>query len=253
MPQTLIEGITGEIDTHTQAGTSKSHRTPAETVGTSKSYSKEVTQLSLLGKAKAMSVEIQQFLQEYRPRKLLPKVGNMFNNYVDTTKGITEDERDDLTSYLCSFKEINFSVIYVPTMVHDTISFIVHHSDKTVDKEVNNDLIAIGLADEPTEEATSCNQFAEATESRLKDDHSRSPNKRKKERNDTEKGNDTTNCSKLVKIEEQKLLLKKRKIEILERMLLIEEEKLKIIKQQHNEININNATNLAMELLTKNI
>ncbi|CAC5388031.1 unnamed protein product [Mytilus coruscus] len=183
MPQTLIQGITGGIDTHTpnatvcrkvcipeavgtsksystsEAGTSKSYSTTE--AGTSKSYSKEVTQLSLLEKAKEMSVEIQQFLQDYRTSKLLPKKGDMFTNYVDATKGITEDERDELTSFLCSFKEINVSVIDVPTMVPDTISFIVHHSDKTVNEEVNYDLIAIGLAAEPTEEATFCNQLAE--------------------------------------------------------------------------------------------
>ncbi|CAC5387968.1 unnamed protein product [Mytilus coruscus] len=86
---------------------------------------------SLLEKAKVISVEIHQFLQDYSPNIALPKVGDsILNNYVDTTKGITEEERDALTSFLCTFREINFSVIDVPTMVHDTISFIVHHSDK---------------------------------------------------------------------------------------------------------------------------
>ncbi|CAC5386076.1 unnamed protein product [Mytilus coruscus] len=86
---------------------------------------------SLLQKAKEMNVEIQQFLQDYRPSKALPKVGDgIFYNYVDTTKGITEAERDELTSFLSTFSEINFSVIDVPTMVHDTIAFIVHYSDK---------------------------------------------------------------------------------------------------------------------------
>ncbi|VDI64229.1 histone acetyltransferase MYST4 [Mytilus galloprovincialis] len=87
MPQSLIEGISGGIDTHTSKsertsqnletlGNSKSTKTSTETVmtvGTAKSDGKEVTQLSLLGKAKAMTVEIQHFLQEYRPSKLLPK------------------------------------------------------------------------------------------------------------------------------------------------------------------------------------
>ncbi|CAG2189257.1 unnamed protein product [Mytilus edulis] len=86
---------------------------------------------SLLQKAREMHVEIQQFLQDYRPSKALPKVGDgIFYNYVDTTKGITEAERDELTSFLSTFSEINFSVIDVPTMVHDTIAFIVHYSDK---------------------------------------------------------------------------------------------------------------------------
>ncbi|CAC5402121.1 unnamed protein product [Mytilus coruscus] len=48
-----------------------------------------------------MNVEIQQYLQDYRPSKALPKVGDgIFYNYVDTTKGITGAERDELTSFL---------------------------------------------------------------------------------------------------------------------------------------------------------
>ncbi|CAG2210322.1 unnamed protein product [Mytilus edulis] len=60
--------------------------------------SKEVK--SLIEKAKEMSVEIHQFLQNYSPNIALPKVGDsILNNYVDTTKGITEEERDALTSF----------------------------------------------------------------------------------------------------------------------------------------------------------
>ncbi|XP_071149127.1 uncharacterized protein [Mytilus edulis] len=78
-----------------------------------------------------MKDEIKQFFQKYKPYKKLPKIGDsILNEYFDTTKGITEDERDELTSYLCTFEEINLSVLDIPSMVHDTISFIMHHSDK---------------------------------------------------------------------------------------------------------------------------
>lgn len=86
---------------------------------------------AIVVKAKEMKDEIKQFLQTYKPHKKLPKIGDsILNEYFDTTKGITEDERDELTSYLCTFEEINFSVLDIPSMVHDTISFIMHHSDK---------------------------------------------------------------------------------------------------------------------------
>ena len=58
-----------------------------------------------------MSVEIHQFLQNYSPNIALPKVGDsILNNYVDTTKGITEEERDALTSFLSTFKEITHTI-----------------------------------------------------------------------------------------------------------------------------------------------
>ena len=66
----------------------------------------------------------------YKPWKSLPKVGDIIvEEYVDTTKGISEEDRDDLTAYLCTFEELNFTFLDILSMVHDTISFIIHHSD----------------------------------------------------------------------------------------------------------------------------
>ena len=77
-----------------------------------------------------MQMEIKDFLQSYQPRKSLPKIGDsIFTDYDDTTKGLSDEERDELTSFLCTFKEINLSVQDLPSMVHDTISFIIHHPE----------------------------------------------------------------------------------------------------------------------------
>ena len=88
--------------------------------------------ISILEKAKQMRGDIENFLCNYHPSYStpLPKIGdNIISGFVDTTKGITEDERDQLTSYLCTFKEVNFSVEDIPSMLHHTISFIIGHSE----------------------------------------------------------------------------------------------------------------------------
>jgi hypothetical protein len=43
------------------------------------------------------------------------------------TKDISEEERDSLIHFLCTFQEINMSVMDIPSMVHDSISFILIH------------------------------------------------------------------------------------------------------------------------------
>ncbi|CAG2185375.1 unnamed protein product [Mytilus edulis] len=87
---------------------------------------------SLVKKAKEMKGQIEEYLQNYQPLKSLPKVGDsLLNDYVDKTKGISEEERDELTSYLSlKYKDIfNLSVSSdIPSMMHNTISFIIHHS-----------------------------------------------------------------------------------------------------------------------------
>lgn len=50
-------------------------------------------------------------------------------NYKDATLGISAEERDELTSYLGTFKEINLSHQDIPSMVHDTIVFILHFKE----------------------------------------------------------------------------------------------------------------------------
>ncbi|XP_076080818.1 uncharacterized protein LOC143051776 isoform X3 [Mytilus galloprovincialis] len=94
---------------------------------------------SLVIKAKEMKAEIIEYLQNYKPFKSLPKVGDsLFNHYVDNTRGISEEVRDELTSYLSlTYKDIfNLSVSSdIPSMMHNTISFIIHHSGN---KDLNN-------------------------------------------------------------------------------------------------------------------
>jgi hypothetical protein len=46
-------------------------------------------------------------------------------------KDISEEERDSLIHFLCTFQEINMSVMDIPSMVHATISFILHYSENT--------------------------------------------------------------------------------------------------------------------------
>ena len=79
-----------------------------------------------------MKGQIEEYLQNYQPLKSLPKVGDsLLNDYVDKTKGISEDERDELTSYLSlKFKDIFYLSVSsdIPSMMHNTISFIIHHS-----------------------------------------------------------------------------------------------------------------------------
>ncbi|CAC5369220.1 unnamed protein product [Mytilus coruscus] len=61
-------------------------------------------------------------------KKTMPELG-----YEDKTRDITEDDRDELTRYLCTFKEINLTIPDIPSMLHDTIAFILQNSKKTVD------------------------------------------------------------------------------------------------------------------------
>ncbi|CAC5378761.1 unnamed protein product [Mytilus coruscus] len=89
---------------------------------------------ALIQKAKDMHLEIKEFLINYLPSKSLPKIGdNVSISYEDKTRDITEDDRDELTRYLCTFKEINLTIPDIPSMLHDTIAFILQNSKKTVD------------------------------------------------------------------------------------------------------------------------
>ena len=87
---------------------------------------------SLVKEAKEMKGQIEEYLQNYQPLKSLPNVvDSLLNDYVDKTKGISEEERDELTSYLSlKYKDIfNLSVSSdIPSMMHNTISFIIRHS-----------------------------------------------------------------------------------------------------------------------------
>ncbi|CAC5402674.1 unnamed protein product [Mytilus coruscus] len=87
---------------------------------------------ALIQKAKDMHLEIKEFLINYLPSKSLPKIGdNVSISYEDKTRDITEDDRDELTRYLCTFKEINLTIPDIPSILHDTIAFILQNSKKT--------------------------------------------------------------------------------------------------------------------------
>ncbi|CAC5363825.1 unnamed protein product [Mytilus coruscus] len=67
--------------------------------------------------------------ENYKHIKSLPKIGNsILNEYDDVTKSMSDDERDELTEYLCTFKEINPTAFDVPSMIHNTIAYIINYS-----------------------------------------------------------------------------------------------------------------------------
>ncbi|CAC5405125.1 unnamed protein product [Mytilus coruscus] len=92
----------------------------------------------VLDQEKEMNLAIKKFLEQYTfNSKSLPKIGENIlrgNKYQDSTKGITEGLRDELTDSISTFKEINLSVPGTPSMVHDTIVFILEYFNYTLRK-----------------------------------------------------------------------------------------------------------------------
>ncbi|CAC5360107.1 unnamed protein product [Mytilus coruscus] len=89
----------------------------------------------VLDQAKEMHLEIKKFQEQYTSNsKSLPKTGENIlrvNEYKDFTKGITEELRDELTNFISTFKEVHRSVPDIPSMVHDTIVFILQNLNNT--------------------------------------------------------------------------------------------------------------------------
>ncbi|XP_063406603.1 uncharacterized protein LOC134690575 isoform X2 [Mytilus trossulus] len=99
------------------------------TTVTSTEVNTSVGHYSVISKAKEMEAEIMTFLKNYKHIKSLPKISNsILNEYDDVTKSMSDDERDELTEYLCTFKEINPTAFDVPSMVHNTIAYIINYS-----------------------------------------------------------------------------------------------------------------------------
>ncbi|CAC5415894.1 unnamed protein product [Mytilus coruscus] len=112
-------------------------------IGGVESCIKEDKENALIQKAKDMHLEIKEFLINYLPSKSLPKIGdNVSISYEDKTRDITEDDRDELTRYLCTFKEINLTIPDIPSMLHDTIAFILQNSKKT-DRSLSSDIVLL--------------------------------------------------------------------------------------------------------------
>ncbi|VDI67162.1 Hypothetical predicted protein [Mytilus galloprovincialis] len=120
------------VNPHTASSTCSKDSTMKNDVITtvaSTEVNTSVGHYSVISKAKEMEAEIMTFLKNYKHIKSLPKIGNsILNEYDDVTKSMSDDERDELTEYLCTFKEINPTAFDVPSMVHNTIAYIINYS-----------------------------------------------------------------------------------------------------------------------------
>ncbi|CAG2252269.1 unnamed protein product [Mytilus edulis] len=106
------------VNPHTASSTCSKDSTMKNDVITtvaSTEVNTSVGHYSVISKAKEMEAEIMTFLKNYKHIKSLPKIGNsILNEYDDVTKSMSDDERDELTEYLCTFKEINPTVLMCP-------------------------------------------------------------------------------------------------------------------------------------------
>ncbi|XP_063406602.1 uncharacterized protein LOC134690575 isoform X1 [Mytilus trossulus] len=120
------------VNAHTASSTCSKDSTMKNdviTTVTSTEVNTSVGHYSVISKAKEMEAEIMTFLKNYKHIKSLPKISNsILNEYDDVTKSMSDDERDELTEYLCTFKEINPTAFDVPSMVHNTIAYIINYS-----------------------------------------------------------------------------------------------------------------------------
>ncbi|XP_076116151.1 uncharacterized protein LOC143083747 isoform X2 [Mytilus galloprovincialis] len=73
--------------------------------------------------------EIIDFIKTYDPKKVLPRVGNPINTvfkYHDGTRSLSDDQRDSITQYLCTFQEVrSLSHIDNASLIHSLIEFII--------------------------------------------------------------------------------------------------------------------------------
>ncbi|CAC5417385.1 unnamed protein product [Mytilus coruscus] len=120
------------VNPHTASSTCSKDSTMKNdviTTMTSTEVNASVGHYSVISKAKEMEADIMKFLKNYKHIKSLPKIGNsILNEYDDVTKSMSDDERDELTEYLCTFKEINPTAFDVPSMIHNTIAYIINYS-----------------------------------------------------------------------------------------------------------------------------
>ncbi|CAC5385074.1 unnamed protein product [Mytilus coruscus] len=131
--KTMVEGIEGGFDT---SDTSDGISCGCGAVGGQpNAIGYKTNTCMVLDQAKEMHLEIEKFLEQYTSNsKSLPKIGeNILRviEYKDFTKGITEELRDELTNYISTFKEVHLSVPDIPSMVHDTIVFILQNLNNT--------------------------------------------------------------------------------------------------------------------------
>ncbi|XP_052063113.1 uncharacterized protein LOC127702849 [Mytilus californianus] len=77
----------------------------------------------------SMRGEIMDFIKMYDPKKVLPRVGNPINTvfkYHDGTRSLSDDQRDSITQYLCTFQEVrSLSHIDNASLIHSLIEFII--------------------------------------------------------------------------------------------------------------------------------
>ncbi|CAC5378181.1 unnamed protein product [Mytilus coruscus] len=112
----MVEGIEGGFDT---SDTSDGISCGSGAVGGQpNAIGYKTNTCMVLDQAKEMHLEIKKFLEQV-------------NEYKDFTKGITEELRDELTNYISTFKEVHLSVPDIPSMVHDTIVFILQNLNNT--------------------------------------------------------------------------------------------------------------------------
>ncbi|CAC5360116.1 unnamed protein product [Mytilus coruscus] len=85
----------------------------------------------------SMRGEIMDFIKMYDPKKVLPQVGNPINTvfkYHDGTRSLSDDQRDSITQYLCTFQEVrSLSHIDNASLIHSLIEFIIK-------RQTDNDL-----------------------------------------------------------------------------------------------------------------
>ncbi|CAC5420440.1 unnamed protein product [Mytilus coruscus] len=161
--KTMVEGIEGGFDT---SDTSDGISCGSGAVGGQpNAIGYKTNSCMVLDQAKEMHLEIKKFLEQYRSNsKSLPKIGENIlrvNEYKDFTKGITEELRDELTNYISTFKEVHLSVPDIPSMVHDTIVFILQNLNNTAQQDN-----MIQSVDEIPDDRTPTDDFNEAAMSK---------------------------------------------------------------------------------------
>ncbi|CAC5420482.1 unnamed protein product [Mytilus coruscus] len=96
------------VNPHTASSTCSKDSTMKNdviTTVTSTEVNASVGHYSVISKAKEMEADIMKFLKKLQTYKIsTKKIGNsILNEYDDVTKSMSDDERDELTEYLCTF------------------------------------------------------------------------------------------------------------------------------------------------------
>ncbi|CAC5426595.1 unnamed protein product [Mytilus coruscus] len=77
----------------------------------------------------SMRGEIMEFIKMYDPKKVPLRVGNTINTvskYHDGTRSLSDDQRDSITQYLCTFQEVrSLSYIANASLIPSLIEFII--------------------------------------------------------------------------------------------------------------------------------